>query len=212
MKANRKQKIFFIIWRSEGPGGKEERIWSFDISRAKRNQIRSNLPSVDWHPSLSDDIKFENIKRSKCFGGCWRISLGKENLSSDFEGPYLEKYWRDIHMWRMVYLIRFPSFIWHMISTKRKISKFWGFYFETGRGKKTQAKKKFEKENSREPRVRNWLSLSLYPSLPSSAKYKKIKNEKTFWGCWRISLGKENFSWVFEGLYLKKYLWGSRES
>ena len=40
-----------------------------------------------------------------------------------------------------------------MISKKRKISKFWGFYFETGRGKETEAKKEFGKENSREPRV-----------------------------------------------------------
>jgi len=93
-----------------------------ELNQVQPTITRFTSISVRWHPIS----KYQEIKN---FGGCWRISLGKENLSSDFEGPYLEKSWRYSHMWWMVYLIRFPSFIWHMISKKRKISKFLGILF-----------------------------------------------------------------------------------
>ena len=77
--------IFFSFPHQKVQVGKKRGLEISDILRTKRNQIISNWLSFDWHPSLSDDIKFENIKNSG-FWGCWRISLGKKNFSWVFEG------------------------------------------------------------------------------------------------------------------------------
>ena len=85
------------------------------------------------------------------------------------------------------------------------------FILRQGEERKEFGVKKFSRTKS-DLIICNLLSLFLYLSLSSGAKYKKIKKEKIFRGCWRIFLGKENFSWVFGGVYLEKYWWISRVS
>ena len=102
-----------------------------------------------------------------------------------------------------------------MISKKKKIPKFWGFYFEAGRGKETEAKKEFGEKDSREPRVISSLathhrsSCSYIYRMAINVEISKIKNFFEFVG---ESLGKENLSWVFERLSVEKYWWISRVS
>jgi len=77
-----------------------------------------------WRPSLSNDIRFENIV-SQIFGGCRRISLVKENLSSNFEGLSLEEYWWDSCVSWIIDRVQSSPWRWWMIQKKWSVLNFW---------------------------------------------------------------------------------------
>ena len=97
----RKNEEFLIFFDSlsrwEGSNGEKRGLEISNISRTKSNRIRCNPTWLKWHSSMLDDIKFQNLKRSKFVGDCWIISLEKENLSLNFERQDPDINWRDSH-------------------------------------------------------------------------------------------------------------------
>ena len=74
--------------------------------------------SVRWH-------QIWKYQKSKFLGGCWRISRIKKNLSSNFEGLSLEKYWWNSCVGWMIDRVWFSPWRWWMIPGK---SSFWNFW------------------------------------------------------------------------------------
>jgi len=93
------------------------------------------------------------IPKDKNFRGCLRISLGKENLSSNFNRPSFQRSWWGSHVSWIIDRVASSSFIWHESQRKWKFQKFFDLIFPTRPYRNSKQKKKKEIQISQELRV-----------------------------------------------------------